>query len=288
MLVDAGPSDAGSKVVEYLRSRNVEKIDILVATHPHEDHIGGMEDVIDAFPIGKMWDSGYASGSQVQQAFLGLIQAKGIRFGTPRAGFVESIGDVQIDVLAPQTPLLQGTDSDANNNSIVLRISYGDMSFLLTGDMQSEERARVSEWPESTVLKIAHHGSWNGTDADFARQVSPQLAIISYGLGNPYGHPSPLIRAILERAGVPIKSTAMNGTVVVTTDGQSMQVTALGPAASLSAQGMDDYPYIGNRNSHIFHRRTCSSLPAEHNRVYFRTREEAIAAGYRPCRRCNP
>jgi len=183
MLVDAGDRDAGPTVVHYLRSRGVKRIDILVASHPHADHIGGMPSVLAAFPVGKAWDSGYNHGSRTQEDFLRTIKAKGIRFGRPKAGFGEKVGEVAVAVLAPPPTPLLGTESDANNNSLVLRIAYGSVSFLLPGDMEREERATVARWPHSTVLKVAHHGSRNGTDLAFAKAVSPQYAVVSYAMG---------------------------------------------------------------------------------------------------------
>jgi len=296
MLVDAGPTEMGQTVVRYLRSREIDNIDILVATHPHDDHIGGMLDVLGAFSIGKVWDSGYNHGSQAQENFLALIQSKGIQFGTPRAGFFQEIGDARIEILAPGEFLLSGTDSDPNNNSIVMLVTYGGISFLLTGDMQGEERQTRDSWPECTVLKVAHHGSANGTDANFLTAVSPEVAVVSYGLDNSYGHPAQETRNLLRQNGCAVKSTASNGTITISTDGKTFEITTTrGPAVTTTvaptpptSSGGGSGNYIGNRNSHIFHRPSCSYLPNLENRIYFSTRESAIAAGYQPCQRCNP
>jgi competence protein ComEC len=302
MLVDAGDRDAGPTVVHWLRSRGVKSIDILVASHPHADHIGGMQAVLSAFPIGKVWDSGYNQGSRTQQEFLGAIKAKGIRFGMPKAGFSQNVGDVTVAVLAPKTQLA-GTDSDANNNSLVLRIVYGNISFLLPGDMEGDERATIGTWPRSSVLKVAHHGSRNGTDLAFAKAVSPRYAVISYGQGNPYGHPHAEAVTALQAVGAKVLQTAVDGTVVFTTDGKSVSCTTMHTARithGRRASGAVIYSpvaaaavpkgtvYIGNARSHIFHRLSCSTLPPAKNAVYFRSRAEAVSQGYRPCRRCNP
>ena len=302
MLVDAGDRDAGLTVVQYLRSRGVQRIDILVASHPHADHIGGMQAVLSAFPIGKVWDSGYNQGSRTQQEFLGTIKAKGIRFGMPKAGFSQTVGNVTVTVLAPKTQLT-GTESDANNNSLVLRVTYGSVSFLLPGDMEGEERATVGAWPRSTVLKVAHHGSRNGTDLAFAKALSPTYAAISYAQGNPYGHPHAEALAALRSTGAKILQTAVDGTVVFTTDGTSVSYTTTHTARitrGRRASGAVVYSpvaaatvpkgtaYIGNARSHIFHRLSCSTLPSAKNAVNLRSREEAVSQGYRPCRRCNP
>ncbi|HOC94201.1 MAG TPA: MBL fold metallo-hydrolase [bacterium] len=302
MLVDAGGRSEGAAVVKYLRQRKVSRIDILVASHPHEDHIGGMLAVMDAFQIGKVWDSGYVHGSRTQENFLATIKDKGIRFGTPKSGFTQSVGDARIDVLAPVRPL-SGTDSDPNNNSVVLRVIYGQISFLLTGDMESEERNTVSPWPQTTVIKIAHHGSRNGTDRNFLKALSPRVAVISSGRGNNYGHPHSETLSALKSANVKTHNTADTGTVVVSTDGKTISVKTLGPTSHSSASGGGYYGgnkekspppstgkdgYIGNVNSKIFHRPSCGSLPAEKNRIYFKSRNEAISQGYRPCKKCNP
>lgn len=218
MLVDAGTSSAGKAVVSYLRSREVAALDIVVATHPHEDHIGGIKTVLNAFVVCKVWDSGCNHGSRTQANMLSAIKAKGIRFETPKAGLTERIGDVNVSVLAPKA----GVMDDANNSSLVLRIVYGKTSFLLTGDLGDCERQSVAEWPESTVLKVPHHGSHNGTDLAFLQQVKPKIAVISCGKDNPYGHPHKSTLDALKYVGTATYVTAESGTVVLTSDGTSV------------------------------------------------------------------
>ena len=225
MLVDAGEREAGPKVVRYLESQGVTHIERLVATHPHADHIGGMEEVLNTFAVARVWDSGYVHGSRTQEDFYRAVKDQGIRFGKPRAGFHDKLGGVDISVLAPPEHLLSGTESDANNSSLVLLLTYGKVSFLLTGDMEQEERATVAHWPRVTVLKVAHHGSYNGTDARFAKALSPRFAVISYGKDNPYGHPHEAARQALIDVGAQLLETARDGTVTFTTDGKSVTCT---------------------------------------------------------------
>ncbi len=227
MLVDAGTSSAGGVVASYLKSRGVKALDIVVATHPHEDHIGGMKTVLNAFSVGKVWDSGCNHGSQTQASMLSMVKAKGIRFSTPKAGFTERIGDANVSVLAPKA----GVVDDADNNSLALRIIYGKTSFLLTGDLGDCERQSVAEWPESTVLKVPHHGSHNGTDLAFLRQVKPKIAVISCGKDNPYGHPHKLTLDALKFVGATTYITAESGTVVLSSDGTSVTVKTLAGGA---------------------------------------------------------
>lgn len=227
LLVDAGTRKSADSLVSKLKALGVEKIDILVATHPHEDHIGGMVSVISAFDIGKVWDSGYNHGSSVQKKFLEAVKKKQIRFGRPRAGFIEDIGEAEIEVIAPRSPI-SGTDSDANNNSIVLRVSMGEVSFLMMGDIEERGREQAGAFPRSTVLKLSHHGSHNGTDEKLLREAEPEAVIFSYGKNNSYKHPHKKVLKLLEKYGKKhdLKSYAtVNGDIRIETDGKSYKVT---------------------------------------------------------------
>ncbi|MHB9025104.1 MAG: ComEC/Rec2 family competence protein [Armatimonadota bacterium] len=294
MLVDAGEKAAGPVVVKYLKSRGINKLDILVVTHPHADHIGGMPDVLKAFPVGRVWDSGYNQGSRTQQDFLALVKKQGLQYGKPKRGFTRDIGAVHLAVLAPGERFLTGTNSDANNNSLVLRFTYDQVSILLAGDMEREAREAWGPWPRSTVLKVSHHGSDNGTDKDFARMVAPRFAIFSYGK-NSYGHPHRDAVNALAGVGAKLYSTHQNGTVIVTTEGKSVAVTALGKAktkrsdssaasAGGTASSGDDIVYI-TRTGSKYHRDGCRYLARSRIPI---TRREAIARGYTPCSVCKP
>lgn len=221
MLIDAGPVSSAKELTRWLKQRGLKKIDILVATHPHADHIGGMGAVIEAFEIGEIWDSGYAHGSNLQINFYQTIKNKKIPFGRPKRGYTRKIGDAVIDVLGPASELL-GTSSDANNNSVVLRVTYGTVSFLMTGDMDREERQEISPLPQSTVLKAAHHGSRTGTDAKLLREVNPRIIIFNYKKDNSYGHPhKEVLRLLVKNKQIKRFDTA-NGTIRIKTDGKSL------------------------------------------------------------------
>lgn len=221
MLVDAGPAASAKDLTRYLKQCGVKKINILVATHPHSDHIGGMNAVTREFVIGEIWDSGYAHGSDMQIKFYQTIKDKKIPFGRPKRGYSREIGGALIEVLAPSQEL-SGTSSDANNNSIVLRVTYGNVSFLMTGDMDKEQRRTISPLPESTVLKAAHHGSRTGTDARLLREVSPMVIVLSYKKGNSYGHPHKEVLRLLAKNKQIKRFDTANGTVKLRTDGKSL------------------------------------------------------------------
>jgi competence protein ComEC len=222
MLVDAGPRDSANRLVARLKNIGVRKIDVFVATHPHEDHIGGAGAVIKAFPMGQFWDSGFNYGSPLQRNVLKAVSDKKIRFTRMKSGVSASIGGASVDVIAPVKEI-KGTQSDANNNSVVLLIRFGGVSFLMTGDMEAEEHAAVGRLPRASVLKAAHHGSSNGTDARLLEEVSPDVVILSYGRGNSYGHPDRETEELFRRRGIRSFATA-DGEVKINTNGKDLKI----------------------------------------------------------------
>ena len=222
MLIDTGSKKYARDLVLKLRKLGVSRVDVLVASHPHEDHIGGMAEVIDSLDVGKVWDSGYNHGSAAQRAMLEAIKRKKIRFGRPKVGFTEKFGEATVEVIAPVSPI-SGTSSDANNNTLVLLVSYGDVSFLMMGDIEEAGRRAAGSFPKATVLKVSHHGSRNGTDRKLLREVAPEVAIISCGIGNSYGHPHKETVRLLKEFKVKTYSTT-DGDIAITTDGVAYTV----------------------------------------------------------------
>lgn len=227
-LIDAGEDDYGTKVVAHLRDAGIRKLNLVIMSHPHSDHIGGMQSVLNAFPVGGVLDSGYVHGSALQRSVLETIKRKNIPFAKARAGTTKLLGSkTKIEILAPREPLLHGTESDANNNSVVCRVVYGNVRILLMGDAEIEEQGRIiasGSNLESQVLKLSHHGSSDGTNLELLRWVKPEYIIISVGSGNEYGHPhrSVLRMIATEQTGARIYRTDMNGTVTILTDGRQI------------------------------------------------------------------
>jgi competence protein ComEC len=190
ILIDAGESDQGEIVVRDLRRLGVTRIDLLVATHPHSDHIGGMQDVLAAFPVGRVLDSGLPSSSSLYERFLATIEREQIPYQVAEQGqTIELDPSLRILVLSPPNERI---GDDLNTNSIVLRISYGTVNLLYTGDATTaaEEAMRKSGYAlDAQVLKVGHHGSSGSSSAAFLSRVRPEVAVLSLAGDNPYGHP---------------------------------------------------------------------------------------------------
>lgn len=234
ILIDAGTSSTEDELVGELRSLGAETLDLVVATHPHADHIGGMAAVIDAFDVRQVVMPRISeSDTPTTKTYENLLQSiadKGLTITPAEPGDeLLSSGGAVLTVLAPN-----GEDyGDLNNYSVVLRLTYGEDSFLFTGDAEeaSEEEMLSLDWPlTATVLKCGHHGSETSTSPAFLDAVSPQYAVISCGVDNDYGHPDAVTLEKLEAAGVEVFRTDRQGTILASTEGSGVTMTALGKA----------------------------------------------------------
>jgi len=219
-LIDAGP---GRAVIDLLRARRVARLDLVVVSHHHNDHYGGMAEVIRDFRPRVFLD---ADSPHVTSRYLAVLQEvkdrgiTAIRAG-PTARTIQ-LGSVKLTVF-PQAPV---DPKEENNNSIGLRVDYGRFSALLTGDSQTKERrwwARTVPGlcSDVRVLKLAHHGSRNGTDSAWLGLTRPALAVASLGRDNDFGHPHPEVVSLLESLGIPLKRTDQSGTITIWTDGRA-------------------------------------------------------------------
>ena len=242
ILIDGGPPEAGPVLVEQLRAQGVTSLDLVVISHPHADHMGGLAAMLQAFPVSTVWDSGQPTTSRT---FLRLLQElekqRSARLELARPGMTRELGGgVTLEALAPREPLLQDTHSDPNNNSVVLRLTYGAVRFLFTGDVESDGVAQLLAGQRdrlaAKVLKVPHHGSRFTTPDEFLDAVRPEVAIVSSGRGNSYGHPHAEALARLRQHGVQIWRTDEQGTIRVSTDGSTYRVTNLPPPAAWAAR----------------------------------------------------
>jgi beta-lactamase superfamily II metal-dependent hydrolase len=228
VLIDAGPPEAADRVRDALARYGVAQLDLVIATHPHADHIGGMQAVLDAVPVRMFLDSGQPYPTRTYTRMLEKIREKGIRFVVAEAGQTWNIGAaVTLTILAPFSTRFQGTRSDENANSIVARVSYGAFSMLFTGDSERETEERLLEQGETLaarVLKVAHHGSRHSTTRAFLERVRPEVAVISCGADNEYGHPAQETLDRLRRWVRAVHRTDLEGEIVLRSDGRRYEI----------------------------------------------------------------
>jgi competence protein ComEC len=210
VLVDAGPG--ASPVVPYLQSHHDDTLDLIVASHNHTDHIGGMADAIAATVVRAYLDNGIPHTTATYQRTLRAVEASGAQYLQATARTI-TVGSARLRVLPP--PSRQG---DQNNGSVGILLEYGEFRVLLTGDSEQYE---LGYWlqhdsvPRVTVVKVAHHGSRNGTTAAWVEATRPQVAVISLGAGNSYGHPSPQVIEQWQSAGARVYRTDRDGAVII-------------------------------------------------------------------------
>jgi beta-lactamase superfamily II metal-dependent hydrolase len=226
VLIDTGTGETADKLVSLLQELGVKRVDHLIATHPHEDHIGGMESVVRKIPVGKIYMPKVADKQiPTTRTYEGLIDAisdKKLKITQAKAGMTIPLsGQAKLELLAPN-----GTQyDDLNNYSVVAKLTYGQKTFLFTGDaekLSEKEMLNKNYDLKCDVLKCGHHGSSSSTSAAFLKAVSPQFAVISCGLNNDYGHPNKEVLSRLQKAGVKVYRTDLQGTILARCDGRSI------------------------------------------------------------------
>ena len=291
MLYDGGNVDDGSLIVSYLQSQGVEQLEYVFCSHAHEDHVGGLAAALAYFPAYHVYSPVTEASTKCFKDFVKYTQQQGLQVEVPAVGTTWPLGGATVTMVGPVAQY-----SDTNDTSIVLRIEYGSTSFLLTGDMEkTAETDLVNSGVNlrADVLQVGHHGSSTSTGYLFLNSVLPEMAVISCGVNNKYGHPHEETLSILRDAGVDVYRTDLQSTITIGSDGQNYtvgtehfaedaQLNPTDPAASSTAQ----QAYIGNVNSKKFHLPSCSNLPAEKNQILFSSYDEAVEAGYTPCSSC--
>ena len=323
MLIDGGDASKSSLIYSYLKTRFIKNIDVMVATHADEDHIGGLSGALNYSNVGTALCPVTQNDTKAFSNFVKYLNAQGRAITVPRAGTSFSLGSATVYILGP---ISKGSES--NNDSIVLRIVYGYASFLFTGDAEIEEENEIlnsGQTVQSSILKVGHHGSKSSTSDAFLRKVAPRYAVISVGSDNSYGHPTSEVLSRLRNAGIKVLRTDLQGDIICTSDGRSIDLyvqknpnintydyagaaqtadrsiisitptennSVVTPDRSYSENGTTmPQSYVLNTNKKKFHRPDCGSvseMKEKNKRYYTGSREEIIAQGYDPCKRCNP
>lgn len=227
MLIDCGESGEAERVISYLDNMGISKIDYVVGTHPHSDHMGGMSKIVEHFDIGEMIiphiDDSDTPTTKYFEKFLNACAAKNLSLTEAEVGREFKVGDAELKIIAPNSP----DYSNVNNYSVGFIMHHGDNSFIFTGDAEKlaeKEMLENNNLEDIDVYKTGHHGSDTSSSEDFLNVIKPDYAVISCGEGNSYGHPNDITIENLSRFTDKIYRTDLVGTVVFTSDGKSLDV----------------------------------------------------------------
>ena len=221
MLIDAAESYQSENIINYLKNLNYQKIDYVIGTHPHTDHIGGLKDIINTFEIGKIYMPKVVSTTKTYESLLMAIKDKNLKINTAKAG--TSIIDtdaLKINILAPNN----STYTELNNYSVVTKITYGTTKFLFMGDAEKLSENEIKEDVTADVIKIGHHGSNTSSSIDFIKKVNAKYGIISVGLNNKYNLPKEETITNWENSRTKIYLTNTNGTITAISDGTNIKI----------------------------------------------------------------
>lgn len=306
LLIDAGTNETGADVVNYIESLGYSSIDYVVGTHPHEDHIGGLDDVIRTFDVESVYMPKVTADTKTFEDVLDAVAEKGLSINTAKAGVsIVDVEDLSVKMLAPVLDEYDNT----NDYSAVIRIVYDDTSFIFMGDAEQYAESLITGDVSADVLKVGHHGSSTSTGEEFLQRVSPSYAVISCGFDNSYGHPHIETMEKLGSLGIPVFRTDEMGTIVATSEGSEISFRTLGKSDTGNAaqpeapqdtetaassgydEGLDiSDGYILNANSKKIHLPDCSAVDnmSDSNKTYTDDYDQAISEGYTPCKICNP
>lgn len=223
MLIDAGNNEDGVKLVNYFKSLDISSFDYVIGTHPHEDHIGGMDDIINNFEVKNYLMPDKMSTSKTFEDILDALINKNMKYTVPNIGDELQLGDAKIKII------YNGKDSsDTNDSSIVAKLTYGNNSFLFTGDATTRvEKSILSGDIKSDVLKLGHHGSQYSSSNEFLDKVNPKYAVIEVGRNNIYDHPKKVTINKLNYRNIKTYRTDLDGTIIFTTDGNNLNINTI-------------------------------------------------------------
>lgn len=306
MLIDGGTPDQSQKIYAILKDKGITNIKYLVCTHIHSDHVGGLSGALQYAACQQALTTVTASTNETFNTFLEQCRKHNVPIAVPQVGDTYSLGSASFVILGP-TDMEDAMDE--NDKSLVLRMVYGDTSFLFTGDAEQEEQQLLmyNDYAnlKADVLKADHHGSSNGASYAWMKAVQPKITVISCGANNSYGHPHAETLNLLKQYGSAVYRTDMQGDVVISSDGTTLTTTverndeadvwqpgssstsSVSTAASTAVPGK----YVLNNSSKKFHYPNCkavASMSARNRQDFTGDRQALIDQGYVPCQICQP
>lgn len=316
MLIDAGEKDYGDKVVTYIHSKGYDTLDYVVATHAHSDHIGGMANVVDNFNVKNFYMTSASATTQAYSNMLNAVKKSGASVHNAMAGeTILNDRNLSVEIVAPK----EIDNDNQNNNSVVIKLTYGDNKFVFAGDAEKSEEDGIWTNIKCDVLKIGHHGSDSSSTANFLKKTEAKYAVISCGLNNSYGHPTDSVLKRLNDRNIAVYRTDLQGTIVFTSNGKDISVnvkpsennqpvvttavtttvvtttttapvTTVATITTTAPLKTGGTIYVLNTNTKKIHYKDCSSVKQmkDSNKSYTDDYNGAIAQGYKPCQKCNP
>ena len=229
LLIDSGPSSSRKDLLDYLEKLNIKKFDYIIATHPHEDHIGNMDTIIKRYSIGSFYSPKVISSSTTFENMISALVDKNLKVNVLKKGFkgIDLGENVKFQVFSPAENLFS---DNLNDYSPIIKITFLNNSFLFTGDAEiSTEESVLSENNNLNcdILKVGHHGSSTSTSSNFLTSVIPSVAIISVGKNNSYGHPTSELLSLLDYFNIRTIRTDINGTIIAISDGKNISISSV-------------------------------------------------------------